>query len=75
MSWLGLAAPGGTARPIVDRLNREVGAILELPEIRDKLAIVGNIPMPSTPEQMQDHIERDAARWSRIVDIKGIEKY
>jgi tripartite-type tricarboxylate transporter receptor subunit TctC len=75
MSWLGLAAPGGTARPIVERLNREVRAILELPEIRDKLAIVGNIPMPSTPEQMQDYIERDAARWSRTVDIKGIEKY
>jgi hypothetical protein len=31
--------------------------------------------MPSTPEQMQEHIERDASRWSRIVDIKGIEKY
>lgn len=75
MSWLGLAAPGGTARPIVERLNREVRAILELPEIRDKLAIVGNVPMPSTPEQMQEHIERDASRWSRIVDIKGIEKY
>jgi tripartite-type tricarboxylate transporter receptor subunit TctC len=75
MSWLGLAAPGGMPRPIIDRLNREVGDILKLPDIRDKLAMVGNIPMPSTPEQMQDHIERDAARWSRIVEIKGIEKY
>jgi len=75
MSWLGLAAPGGTERPIVERLNREVRAILELPEIRDKLAIVGNVPMPSTPEQMREHIQRDASRWSRIVDIKGIEKY
>jgi tripartite-type tricarboxylate transporter receptor subunit TctC len=75
MSWLGLAAPGGTPRPIIDRLNWEVGEILKLPDIRDKLAMVGNIPMPSTPEQMQDHIERDAARWSRIVEIKGIEKY
>jgi tripartite-type tricarboxylate transporter receptor subunit TctC len=75
MSWLGLAAPGGTPRVIVDRLNREVGEILKLPEIRDKLASVGNIPTPSTPEQMQDYIERDAARWSRVVDIKGIEKY
>src|SRR5215510_1551948 len=75
MSWLGLAAPGGTPRPIIDRLNREIGEILKLPDIRDKLAIVGNIPMPSTPEQMQDYIERDAARWSRVVDIKGIEKY
>jgi hypothetical protein len=31
--------------------------------------------MPSRPEEMRDHIERDAARWSRVVDIKGIEKY
>lgn len=75
MSWLGLAAPGGTPRPIVDRLNYEIGEILKLPDIREKLATVANIPMPSTPEQMQDHIERDAARWSRVVDIKGIEKY
>jgi tripartite-type tricarboxylate transporter receptor subunit TctC len=75
MSWLGLAAPGGTPRAIIDRLNWEVGEILKLQDIRDKLAIVGNIPMPSTPEQMQDYIKRDAARWSRVVDIKGIEKY
>ena len=31
--------------------------------------------VPSTPEQMHDYIERDAARWSRVVDIKGIERY
>jgi tripartite-type tricarboxylate transporter receptor subunit TctC len=75
MSWLGLAAPGGTPRPIVDRLNSEVGEILRLPDIRERLALVGNIPTPSTPEQMLDYIEHDAARWSRVVDIKGIEKY
>jgi tripartite-type tricarboxylate transporter receptor subunit TctC len=75
MSWLGLAAPGGTPRAIVDRLNYEIGEILKLPDIRDKLATVGNIATPSTPDQMQEYIERDAARWSRVVDIKGIERY
>jgi tripartite-type tricarboxylate transporter receptor subunit TctC len=75
MSWLGLAAPGGTPRAIVDRLNVEIGEILKLPDIRERLASVGNVPTPSTPEQMLDYIERDAARWSRVVDIKGIEKY
>ena len=75
MSWLGLAAPGGTPRPVVDRLNYEVGEILMLPDVRERLASVGNISTPSTPEQMLDYIERDAARWSRVVDIKGIEKY
>jgi len=75
MSWLGLAAPGGTPRAVVDRLNYEVGEILMLPDVRERLASVGNISTPSTPEQMLDYIERDAARWSRVVDIKGIEKY
>jgi tripartite-type tricarboxylate transporter receptor subunit TctC len=75
MSWLGLAAPGGTPRAIVDRLNGEIGEILKLPDVREKLASVGNIPMPSAPEDMLDYIVRDAARWSRVVDIKGIEKY
>jgi tripartite-type tricarboxylate transporter receptor subunit TctC len=75
MSWLGLAAPGGTPRSIVDRLGYEIGEILKLPDIRDRLAGVGNLPMPSSPEKMLDYIESDAARWSRVVDIKGIEKY
>jgi tripartite-type tricarboxylate transporter receptor subunit TctC len=75
MSWLGLAAPAGTPRPVIDRLNYEIGAILELPEIRDRLAGVGNIPTPTTPAQMQEYIERDTARWNRVVDLKGIERY
>ena len=76
MSWLGLAAPGGTPapdrRPAQSRGRRNPEAA---GHSRTSSPSVGNIPMPSTPEQMQDHIERDAARWSRVVDIKGIEKY
>jgi tripartite-type tricarboxylate transporter receptor subunit TctC len=75
MSWLGLAAPGGTPRPIIDRLRAEVAAILTLPDVREKLASVDNIPIPSTPEEMLHYIERDTARWARVVDIKGIERY
>jgi tripartite-type tricarboxylate transporter receptor subunit TctC len=75
MSWLGLAAPGGTPRAIVERLNREVHQILELPAVRDKLAGVDNVPTPSAPEEMRDYVVRDAARWARVVDLKGIEKY
>jgi tripartite-type tricarboxylate transporter receptor subunit TctC len=75
ISWLGLAAPAGVPRPIVDRINSEIADILALPDIREKLASVGNVPMPTSPAQMRDYIERDTARWSRVVDIKGIEKY
>jgi tripartite-type tricarboxylate transporter receptor subunit TctC len=75
ISWLGLAMAGGTPRPIVDRLNREIGEILKLPDIREKLAGVGNVPTPTSPEQMREHIEHDTARWNRVVEIKKIERY
>ena len=75
ISWLGLAMAAGTPRPIVDRLNREIGEILKLPDIREKLAGVGNVPTPTTPEDMQDYIARDTARWNRVVEIKKIERY
>ena len=45
------------------------------PDIRAKLAGVGNVPTPTTPEEMLDHIARDAARWSRVVEVKKIERY
>jgi tripartite-type tricarboxylate transporter receptor subunit TctC len=75
MSWLGLAMAGGTPRPIVDRLNREIGEILKLPDIREKLAGVGNVPTPTSPEKMREYIEDDTARWNRVVEIKKIERY
>src|SRR5260221_4793085 len=50
MSWLGLAPPRGTPRPIIDRPQWEAGEILKLPDHRDKLPIVGNVPTPSTPD-------------------------
>jgi tripartite-type tricarboxylate transporter receptor subunit TctC len=75
MSWLGLAMAGGTPRPIVERLNREIGEILKLPDIRDKLAGVGNVATPTSPEKMREYIEHDTARWNRVVEIKKIERY
>ncbi len=75
ISWLGLAAPAGVPRPIVDRLNREVGEILGLPDIREKLAGVGNVPMPTSPEDMRAYIERDIVRWNRVVELKKLERF
>ena len=73
-SWLGLATSPGTPRPIVERLNREVRAIVELPEMRQRLAELGGVPSPSTPEEMRERIEREIARWKRVVELKKIER-
>ncbi len=73
-SWLGLATSPGTPRAIVDRLNREVRSIVELPEVRARLAELGGVPSPSTPEEMRERIEREIARWKRVVELKKIER-
>ena len=52
-----------------------IGSELQLADIRDKLAGLGNVATPTTPEAMRAYIERDVARWSRVVELKKIERY
>jgi len=73
-SWLGLAVPAATPRAIIDRLNREARAILEMPDVRQRLAELSGVPTPSSPEEMRALVERDIARWARVVELKKIER-
>ncbi len=73
-SWLGLVTSPGTPRPIVDLLNREVRAIVEMPDVKQRLADLGGVPAPSTPEEMRARIEREVARWKHVVEVKNIER-
>lgn len=71
-SWLGLATSPGTPRPIIDRLNREVAAMLKTPEVQQQLANLGGGATPSTPEQMRERISGEMARWKRVMEIRKI---
>jgi len=72
MSWLGLAMAPATPRPIIARVNREIRAALALADVQKKLADGGNVATPSTPEEMRQKVERDIARWSRVMAQAGI---
>jgi tripartite-type tricarboxylate transporter receptor subunit TctC len=73
-SWLGAVVAPGTPRPIVDKLNKELRAIVATEEIKQKFSEFGGIPLASSPEEMRDRIEREIDRWKRVVEIKHIEK-
>jgi tripartite-type tricarboxylate transporter receptor subunit TctC len=73
MSWLGFAMAKDTPRPIVDKLNSEIRAILAMDDVKAKLAEMGNIPMPSTPEEMHQRISSELAQWKKIIEAKGIK--
>jgi tripartite-type tricarboxylate transporter receptor subunit TctC len=67
ISWAGVCAPGGTPRPIVDRLYNEIAKVLKVPEIRDRLLRDGIEPVGSTPEQFLQHTRSEAAKWGKVV--------
>lgn len=72
-SWLGVATSPSTPRPVIERLNRELRDVLEMPDVQKRLADLGGVPTPSTPEEMRSRIEREIARWRRVVELKKIE--
>ncbi len=66
-----VAARAGTPRPIVDRLNRELNALLAMPEVRDRLLGMGATPMGSTPEELELVIRTESAKWRKVIEISG----
>ena len=73
-SWAGVATTGGTPPAIVARLNREVHAILRLPDVLKQLETLGGEPNPSSPAEMQALVTREMARWSMVIASRGIER-
>lgn len=73
-SWLGLAGPPGLPKPIIERMNKEIREIMALPDIRERLARTGNVPMVSTPDEMRKTILSEVAQWQRVIKEKNIEQ-
>jgi tripartite-type tricarboxylate transporter receptor subunit TctC len=73
-SWLGVAVAPGTPRPVIERLNRELGAVLADEDVKQRFAGFGGVPAPSTPEAMKSRVEREIARWNRVVESRKIER-
>jgi len=67
----GLVAPAGTPRPIVDRLNRALRAALESEEVRNRLAIEGAEPLPSSPEEYAADLDHEETQWSKVIKASG----
>ncbi|NKC30791.1 Bug family tripartite tricarboxylate transporter substrate binding protein [Falsiroseomonas selenitidurans] len=74
MTWNGMAAPRGTPRPVVDRLNAELRRVLALPEIRDRLLPLAVVPTPTTPEAMRQLLVDETALWGRVITAAKIER-
>jgi tripartite-type tricarboxylate transporter receptor subunit TctC len=71
--WLGLVAPKGTPKPIVDKIHAEVVKILTDPTVKEKSERTGNYPVTSTPDMFAAFIRKEAARWEKVIKETGIK--
>ena len=66
-SWVGLMAPARTPRPVIERLNQALLAVLRAPDTRDRLQTLGVIPTPGTPEEFGQQIAADLEKNRAVV--------
>jgi tripartite-type tricarboxylate transporter receptor subunit TctC len=72
-SWTALIAPARTPPEVINRLSSNVRAILESPEVRDKLLATGLEPAPTTPEELGDIIRSEIVRWAKVIKDANIK--
>jgi tripartite-type tricarboxylate transporter receptor subunit TctC len=70
--WYGLFAPKGTPGDVIERLNREVAAILQSSDTRNVFEAQGLVPTASPPAELGQIVARDKARWADVVAKRGI---
>ena len=70
--YYGIAAPAGTPRPIVERINKEMRAIITSDEISKRIVADGGDPAPATPDEYAAQIARDEAKWSDLIKKIGL---
>jgi len=69
--WLGIMAPAGTPKPIVDKLNAEIQKVLGQPDVKEAWAKQGAVPMHMTADEFGKFLAQDIDKWAKVVKASG----
>ena len=73
LTWYGLVAPAKTPRAIIDKLQKEINAIVHSPEVRQTFVSQGNEPLANTPDEFAQVMKSDADKWGAIGKRLGVK--
>ncbi|MFZ9407941.1 MAG: Bug family tripartite tricarboxylate transporter substrate binding protein [Burkholderiaceae bacterium] len=73
LGWVGMFAPAGTPKPLIDRISREVMRVVKLPDVAALLNEQTLVPVGDSPESFAATLRNDMALWARIVAEAGIK--
>ncbi len=72
-TWNSLVAPRDTAKPIIDKLNAEVNAVLNQPDVKERFTKQGIDVEGGTPAQLQAHVKSEIARFNALIKAIGLK--
>jgi tripartite-type tricarboxylate transporter receptor subunit TctC len=73
VQWYGMVAPAQTPKEIITRLHRDMAAILQMPDVKERFAADGGEPGGNTPEEFGRYIRSETEKWARVVKAAGIK--
>ena len=73
-TWLGLFAPAGTPRDIVDKIQASIAKVLQEPELRERLVALGMYPVANAPSEFAAFLDADTRQWERVIRDAKIER-
>jgi tripartite-type tricarboxylate transporter receptor subunit TctC len=71
-TWIGLVAPPGTPRPIVDKIQRKIASLYAEPALIERLDRAGINAVSSTPEEFESFVRKETERWAKVYQESGI---
>jgi tripartite-type tricarboxylate transporter receptor subunit TctC len=71
--WWGFFVPAGTPKAVVQKLNREILAALDAPDVRQRLAPQGFNLVSGTPDQLGDFVKSERSKWDKVIRSAGIK--
>jgi len=71
--WVGLFAPAGTPPDVVDKINKDVDRVLQLPDVKERLASLGAEAMPMTPAEFKKFVQTEIAESAKVIKAAGIK--
>jgi tripartite-type tricarboxylate transporter receptor subunit TctC len=69
--WLGVMAPAGTPKEIVDKLNAEIAKAINRADVREAWEKQGAVPMVMTPAEFDAYLRKDIEKWANVVKVSG----
>jgi tripartite-type tricarboxylate transporter receptor subunit TctC len=69
--WLGVMAPAGTPKEIVDKLNAAISTVVNRPDVKEAWFKQGAVPMAMSPAEFDKYLRADIEKWAQVVKVSG----